>query len=94
MKKYVFETKNGQEGVVKIEEALLDTQDRAMARARAEFLKGSYTQMECSFDTYLTDLKINDIIRASGMRYKIIDIIIHVDNDKIFSSITGVRYAG
>ena len=94
MKKYVFETKNGKKGVVKIEDALLDTEERSYARAKAEFLEGSYTQMECNFDTYLTDLKINDIIRASGMRYKIIDIVINVEDDKIFSSVTGVRYAG
>lgn len=90
---FVFEIANGKSGEIKIKEPLLDTEERAMARANAEFLNGAYTTETIQFSTYLTDIGVGDTVEVEGLWYRVIDVQMRWDEKSIVSDITGERYA-
>ena len=88
-----FENGNtGLSGTISITSEFLDTDARASARALAEFVEGSFSVRSCSFQTYLTDIKVGDIVSVRGLSYKVTSVGIAVDAIKMVSSITGERY--
>ena len=90
--RFVFELEGGGDGIRKINEPLLKTQTLAELRAKREFLKSGYTQRICTFKTYRSDIKLNDIISVKGLKYKVVQVQISSDDKKVIFSIKGVRY--
>lgn len=90
---FIYEIANNKDGEIKIQEELLDTDERASARANAEFLEGAYSKATCQFSTFMTDFEVNDIVEVEGLSYRIIDIQIRWDEKEIYSEVSGVRYA-
>ena len=89
---FVFELANGKTGEITVIEDLLDTEERAAQRAEAEFLENSYTIATCSFDTYITNFNLGQIISVRGLSYKIMSLSHTADEKKIVTHVEGERY--
>jgi hypothetical protein len=91
VRRWNFQINNGNTGETNISDPLLDTEERAEERAKSEFLKNSYSLHEIRFKTYITNLKLNQIVRIKGVPYIIKNIDITVDNQHK-ADIRAVRY--
>lgn len=88
---FKFTFKNGQKGIRKINNELLDTEERAKQRAIAEFVKASKKET-CTFSTYITDIRVGDIVYIEGKSYKIIEKNVSYNIPEIIANYKGVRY--
>lgn len=91
-RQWSFSIDNGNIGEMSIVDPLLDTEARAEERANSEFLKNGYTPTQITFQTYLTNLLLNQIIIVGGTAYMIKTISIMTDKVKTVNTITAVRY--
>ena len=62
---------NKEKGEIRISEPLLKSEVSAKERAISELLDSAYVKKNIEFETYETDLKINDTIMVLGINYKI-----------------------
>jgi len=92
MSTFIFELATGNEGVKTIVNPLLSTEDVAEQRARYEFMENGYEKKYITFDTYRTDLIVNNIILVKGLKYKVTDISISSNKTKMKTTVKGVRY--
>ena len=88
--RFVLQSENT--GTMSISDPLLDTKERAEERARAEFLQKSYAQRQSSFQTYRTDLRINDTIAIDGIPWLVKGLSAAVDEKKIVMTVEIHRY--
>jgi hypothetical protein len=91
VRRWTFQINNGNTGETNISDPLLDTEERAAERAKSEFLKNSYSLHEVRFKTYITNLKLNQIVRIKGVPYIVKNIDITVDNQHK-ADVRAVRY--
>lgn len=89
---FTFDAQNGNTLVKNISDELLDTEERAEARAHSEFLQNSFRRNVVKFKTYITEIKLNNVVDVEGLPYLAKDILISIDNHKMVLNITGVRY--
>lgn len=92
IKEFSFSVLTGNDGISHIQDELLDTEAAAEQRATAEFLKNGYRQKSVKFETYRTDLKINQEINVRGLWYKIKEMSIKFGSIAGTVTITAVRY--
>lgn len=87
-----FDYPNGLEGKITVVSDLLDTEERAKQRAIAEFIIGGTEKNYIEFDTYRTDLKVGQVVRVEGQKYRVVSILTKTDQKTMISIIRGVRY--
>ncbi len=92
MEIFVFEIDNGNTGVRTVIEPLLRTEELAEQRAKREFMSDGYSHKFVQFDTWRTDLKLNDIISTKGQKFKITRIFISSGSSRVVTTIRGERY--
>lgn len=89
---FEFVQENGKTGVISVSDGLLDTQERAEARAISEFLQNAYKKRTAKFSTYRTDIGINDIIAVEGLRYIVKDVKIEITMKSMVALLMALRY--
>jgi len=87
-----FTINNGNTGIMRISDPLLDTEERAEERAMSEFLRNAFAINSIGFTTYLTDLMLNNIIIVGGLNYLVKGISVAVTEISVVVGIEGVRY--
>ena len=92
IKVWRFQLDNGNTGEMSVNDPLLDTEERAKERAMSEFLKNGYAQNVITFQTYRTDLKLNDTINIYGIMYLVKGKSLLINGVKIVVTIRAVRY--
>jgi hypothetical protein len=70
----------------------LRTRAVAEQRARREFLDNGYPKKYTDIDTWRTDLELNNIISAEGVKYKIESYSINSTLVKTITTLKGVHY--
>ena len=85
-------TSTGTEQII-IKDNLLSDAIVAEARAKAEFLKGGYTERWIDIRSiYISGLKQNDIIKFKGINWIIKEISFDFKAPELIQTIKGVRY--
>lgn len=87
-----FVLENGKTGVISVSDELLDTEERAEARAIAEFLQNAYKKKTVRFETFRTDININDIVSIEGMLFIAKDVTIAITKKSMIATILALRY--
>ena len=87
-----FKLNNGNVEEMVIIDPLLDTEARAEERAMSEFLRNGYGSNSPTFNTFITDLTINDCISFNGSHFLIKGISIKATSSSIIASIEVTRY--
>ncbi len=89
---WTYEIEKPNTGIININDALLKTDASTEERARSEFLKNAYIPKEVSFETYLVDLNVNDVINLGGLPYLIKNITMIFQANILKSTIRAIRY--
>lgn len=93
-KEFEFKLDNGKEGIITVSDPLLDSSERAEARAKSELLQNGYRKKEISFTTYRTDIGLNNIIKIKGILYIVKNLITYINNSSIKTQVVALRYEG
>jgi len=83
---------NGKTKEIEILGDFYGDEDVAKEKAMSTFVEEAYSKRVISFSTYLTDIRIGEIIFINGRSYKVTSIDIAEDPVKIISRVSGERY--
>jgi len=82
----------GSEQVI-IKDTMISSSDVAVARAKAEFIKGGYVEKRVTINSiHISSVKQNDIISFKGNNWIVKEISFDFKTPKLIQTIKGVRY--